>query len=427
MRKFGLLLTKELKEMLTLQTLLPMIICALIFMFLGQFFSDMNGESDMNNGGAYTIIDQDGSELSGELISAVAAQGFSASIISDPAQADGDYIAIPQGFEAQVLSGESGRIELHDQVTSLSMMSNMQARTTAVVGALMNDALSAMLYEQEDSSYDFNFVANPVMQDSVTHINGRSAHISPEMLMAITMQQSIVLPIAVFMLAVFGSQMVAAATANEKIDKTLETLLAAPIPRLSVLAAKMLSAGIVSLIIAAVYLVAFSSYMGSVAGGAGGVEMSGMGEAMSALGLQMGVMEYLYLGLNMFATLLICLCVATILGALASDVKSAQTVITPLMITLMLPYLATIFTDVASLSPLPRWILYLIPFTHTYTATTNLMLGRVGTMFAGLGYQVVFLAVCLFVAVRVFSSDRLFTMKLNLSRRNKKQLPAQDS
>ena len=65
-------------------------------------------------------------------------------------------------------------------------------------------------------------------------------------------------------------------------------------------------------------------------------------------------------------------------------------------------------------------LLYLIPFTHTYTASANLLFGNIGVFYLGLAYQAVLLAATLFLAVRIFSSDRIFTMTLQLSGKKKK-------
>ncbi|MDD3242393.1 MAG: ABC transporter permease [Eubacteriales bacterium] len=418
MRKFWVLFRKELREMLTLQTIIPMIISILLFSFMGQFVSDLSDSQQLSTS-TLTVVDEDRSALSGELLTYLAGQNIQTEMADAGDELPADYMLIPQGFEASITAGEPAPIQLHNNLTSLSMTAGLKARLSVRASEGIQSFLSNKLFAQSGSAYDYDFVTHPVTVHEITHLNGRSAEISPEALSAMTMQQSIMVPIIVFLLAVFGSQMVAAATANEKINKTLETLLTTPISRLSVLAAKMLSAAAVSLLMAVIYMVGFSNYMSGMTGSA---EMSAeavqsTGGAMQALGLQISGGGYALLGLDLFMTLLICLCVATMLGALANDVKSAQTVTMPLMILVMIPYLATIFTDISSLGPVPRWLLYAIPFTHTFTAISNIMLGKTGALIGGLIYQGAFLAVCLYLACRLFSSDKLFTMKLQWNRR----------
>ena len=50
-------------------------------------------------------------------------------------------------------------------------------------------------------------------------------------------------------------------------------------------------------------------------------------------------------------------------------------------------------------------------------AIPNMMFGNYPLFFFGLGYQVVFFAVCMFLAVRLFSSDKILTAKLQFGKK----------
>ena len=78
--------------------------------------------------------------------------------------------------------------------------------------------------------------------------------------------QSIFVPIILMMIIIYSSQMVISAIAMEKQNKTLETLLTVPIPRTSIVTAKMLAAGIVGLLSAVIYMIGMKSYMGGMMG-----------------------------------------------------------------------------------------------------------------------------------------------------------------
>ena len=161
----------------------------------------------------------------------------------------------------------------------------------------------------------------------------------------------------------FTSQMIISAISTEKIDKTLETLLSAPVSRLSVLCSKMLAAGIVAIINAGVYMVGFYGYMGSMLSGAiENTEIVGsamtVDDIMKELGLKLGVSGYFMVGLQMFMTIMICLAAAMILGALVNDSKSAQTMLMPIMVLAMIPYIVSIVYDINFLSPVLRTIIY---------------------------------------------------------------------
>ena len=80
--------------------------------------------------------------------------------------------------------------------------------------------------------------------------------------------------------------------------------------------------------------------------------------------------------------------------------------------------------DISSLPTVVQIILYLIPFTHTFIASSNLMFGNTFLFYGGMLYQVVILAVVMLVAVRIFSTDRIFTMTLDFSKRKKSKSAA---
>ena len=235
-----------------------------------------------------------------------------------------------------------------------------------------------------------------------------------------------ILPIIVFVLILLTSQMLISAIANEKIDKTLETLLSAPVSRGAVISAKMLAAAIIALINAAVYMLGFSKFVGgatesvtseitsSIAG-----QYLSADEAITQLGLRLSVGDYFLVGLQLFFTILICLSISIILGALVNDTKSSQTVLMPIMILALVPYMISMLKDVNTLPTAAKIIVYAIPFTHTFSAMSNIMFGNTAIFFGGLAYQAAVFAVCMFFALKLFKSDKIFTISLNLGSKSR--------
>jgi ABC-2 type transport system permease protein len=265
-----------------------------------------------------------------------------------------------------------------------------------------------------------------------TAANGRTIKASPDLLISMIMSQSMIAPFAVFFLILMASQMIMTAISTEKIDKTLETLMSAPVSRLTVLCAKMISAVIVALLNAGTMIIGFVFYMQSMLGtaaaeieesaSAGTSEITSGAEAMAGLGLTLGGGDILLFGADLFLTIAIGLSVSLILGAMATDTKSVQTLIMPVMVITMIPFFVTMFADVNSLPAAFRMIMYIIPFTHTYAAMTNLMFGHTSLVIGGLIYQAVFFAVCMYLAVKMFTSDLLFTMNFSADSGRKKSL-----
>jgi ABC-2 type transport system permease protein len=264
----------------------------------------------------------------------------------------------------------------------------------------------------------------PIKVEEKTIVNGRSEDIAATVIIAATQMSNMFLPIMVFVLVIYSSQMILNAVANEKIDKTLETLLSAPVSRLSVLTAKMLAAGVVAGLNAVVYMFGMSKMTESVSKMAGDVD--GLDKILENLGLTLSAGDYVLVGLQMFMTILITLSISLVLGVLAKDIKSTQSYIMPIMIMAMIPYMLSMFVDISTMSPALKYAVYAIPFTHTFMATQNVMFGNFTLFWAGLAYQAVLLIICMTFAVKVFTSDKIFTMTLSFGKKKRKGEAAEE-
>ncbi|MDH4140870.1 MAG: ABC transporter permease, partial [Coriobacteriia bacterium] len=193
-----------------------------------------------------------------------------------------------------------------------------------------------------------------------------------------------------------------------------------PISRASLVTAKMVAAGLIALLSAAAYMVGMRSYLSGMEagfdGGAGARAAAASETAMRALGLTFGPLDYAMLGLTMFAGILVALSIAIILGGFAESVKSVQAMLTPLMVLLLVPYFLTLFLDIGQLPTVLRWVVMVIPFTYPFLAGPNLFLGNYAAVWFGIAYQMVWFVVFVFIAARIFSSDRILTMKLSIKR-----------
>ncbi len=432
--KFWSLLKKELRELLTLQTLLGLLVGVVVFFLVGQFMSGIGNEMQEKMG-SVVVADLDQSELTVQIKEHLKTSGFEVDEISGGTDAElvnaakaydhSTVLVIPEGFAAGIEAGIPQSLRVVSSLTSFGLISGNDSSASSAgteVGKFITDNLI-----QQDGSYSLEFIKNPVSTADVTVVKGRSAQISASMVQSFAMQQTIFIPLVVFILITFASQLNISAIANEKGDKTLETLLSTPVPRLAVLGSKMCASGILSLLMAVVYMTGFSTMMGGMMGGMTG-GMSGasiaeatapMSDAMKALGLQLGAGQYLLIGIQLFLTIMIALAASMILGALSKDLKSANGLIAPLMFLAMIPYFVSIFSDVNQLPLVGQILMYLIPFTHTYTASANLLFGNFALFYGGMAYQIAVLALTLYMAVRVFSTDKIFTMTLEFKKKKK--------
>ena len=418
MRKFWILLKKELKEMLTLQSVLSIVLCAGLFVLLGNFMGSVTEEA-AKNAGEVAVIDLDDSELTHSLLDGLEQTGCAVHRTTKNYERPIDYarelgrtsvIVIPQGFGAGVLAAQPvvQKIALHSEIQSAAVTANISAGVDGQVVDQLGNLISRLLVERAGVS-DPGPILEPVQAEDYTTVGEHTQQVSASTVAGFLSSQTMMIPIIVFLLLMFASQMVVSTIVNEKNDKTLETLLSAPIKRTSILSSKMIAAGLVSLLNAAVFMVGYSGYMGKLMGGG----QNAAGEILKALGLSLSTGQYLLIGVQLFATILTALTISILLGSLAQDIKAAQTAIMPVMVMVMVPYFVCLLADVNGLPTVAKFLVYAIPFTHTFMAIPNMMFGNYPLFFFGLGYQVVFFAVCMFLAVRLFSTDKILTAKLS--------------
>lgn len=428
--KFLNLLKKELRELINAQMITGLVLTVVLLMAVGKIMSSATDSALSSDSGEISISDQDKTDYTSQLIQHIKDSGYKVNIFeqnnTDKAellnQIDKDnLIIIPEGFTEEVtVKGNIGSIEIVSRMSSNSALSSLSDHSKDGVELIQNFTKNYIMSQKGFSEKEISVVDSPVNINEFTVVDDKWENISAETLKSLTTSQGMIIPIVVFILVMFTSQMIISAISTEKIDKTLETLLSVPVSRVSVLGAKMLAAAIVALINAAVYMIGFYGYMSSILGNSGsGSETGSVSEILSALGLKTGLGEYALVGMQMFLTIMICLAISLILGALVNDSKSAQTVLMPIMVLAMIPYLISLVYDVNMLSPLPRILVNAIPFTHTFSAINNIMFGRMNLFWIGLGYQAVLFVVCMFFAVRLFMSDKIFTISLNLNQKKK--------
>ena len=432
--KFFNLLKKELSELLNAQTLLSMVIIVAMFFFLGNIMNT-SMEQAMKQEYSITISDRDNTDLTAKLMedlrdSGANIQEFTTSgddysaIISDIEKEN--LIIIPEGFTEAIDKGEKPELISISKMSSAASLSNITNDNSGAVG-LIQRCISKLLSEKAGlTEENIALINSPVTVSEHTVISDKSANVSSSSVMSKLMMQNMLLPVIVFILIIMTSQTIMSSISNEKIDKTLETLLSAPVSRTAILCSKTLAAAIVALLNAAVYMLSFSGVMKNATdsvtselGNTLAAEYMSVDEAMEKLGLVLNAGDYVLIGIQLFLTIMICLSISLMLGALISDSKQAQTMIMPLMFLAMIPYLISMLADINSLPTVARFAVYAIPFTHTFSAIPNMMFGHTGIFFIGLAYQAVVFVICLMLALKLFNSDKILTASLNFGQKSK--------
>ena len=318
--KLGNLLKKELRELLTKQAIFAMIFTCVLLICLGQFMGGVM--DDAINNSQVNIADLDGSRFTADMITALPDYGADPEVVT--LQSD-DYfselkrlgldnlVIIPAGFGETVMNGGQASVNCVSLIDKGGLASSMKSISAASLTSSISAYTSKYIETEKMGLTDeqMQLISEPVLAVSYTAANGKTVEVSSEALSAMLMNQSMIAPFAVFFLVLMASQMIMTAISTEKIDKTLETLLSAPVSRFTVLMAKMIAALIVALLNAASMVVGFAFYMNGMMGSAvneissdasGGISM---GDAMKTLGLTLSGGQMAIFAVQLFLTIAI--------------------------------------------------------------------------------------------------------------------------
>jgi len=426
MKRFSNLLKKEIKELVTKQLIISLAVFVILFQFIGR----VSKKEVQKAIGVQTIsaLDLDGSAGSQALIKGLESARFKIVDQSGKtkeqaleAAKSGEsklLLVIPAGFGESLTALKPSEIETYSFMRSFSLIgTRSQIVVQSVIGAL-NDALSNSFLKEKLPDLDPQSLKKPIKSRDFVVVHNKTAEGSANLVAGLITQQSMLIPIVLMMIVIYSSQMVISAMALEKQNKTLETLLTVPIKRTSIITAKMFAAGLVGLISAGVYMFGYQGFLGGFGEEAARAGAQAGGPAMmQKLGLTFSTTGYLVLGLALFLSILVALALAMILGVLAEDFRSAQNMIMPLLFMVMIPYFISLFADMNSMSlPLKIFILA-IPFSHPFLVPQHLYLGNWTMIIGGLAYMLAVFIILVISAARIFSSDKILTMKLRFGKK----------
>ncbi|MEM3153848.1 MAG: ABC transporter permease, partial [Candidatus Bathyarchaeia archaeon] len=137
---------------------------------------------------------------------------------------------------------------------------------------------------------------------------------------------------------------------------------------------------------------------------------------LAALGLTPSSYGYLLLGVSLFVTMLSALALAVIMSAFAEDVRSAQSFVGYIYPLIFLPSFALIYLDINALPLALRILFYAIPFSHPIIASKAVIMGDYWTAALGIIYVSVFTIVVMYVASRLFATEKILTAKIKFKR-----------
>jgi ABC-2 type transport system permease protein len=314
------------------------------------------------------------------------------------------FIEIPPGFSTNMTRHRAGE---NSALAVVNVFGEFNA------GGIFSTIGSTAL---NDRVYGYNRVVAPdalfTTQSSI--IKGEiQPNVDPSLLSQLMFSQSIALPITIMILLTYSMQIAATSVAMEKEEKTLETLLTLPVDRFAILMGKLSSSAIVAGIGAVAYMLGYSYLLGSALSGVS----TGTTVDLAELGLVPSALGYALLGITLFVTLLSGLALAVIMSAFAEDVRGATALVGYIYPLIFIPALALMYIDINSLPLLLRIVFFAIPYSQPVIASKAVVAGDYITVVLGIVYVAAFTLVVMYVASRLFATEKILTAKIKVRRR----------
>jgi ABC-2 type transport system permease protein len=318
-------------------------------------------------------------------------------------------IVMPSDFSYNITEGLKAELDVYTVFRGGGIT---ESASSSTISALLQTFESGLVVQKVGEIFPENpeAVLDPIALSEKSIVRGKSVDVSPSVLFGLMMSQSMGMPIGIMMLLIFAMQLAATSVASEKEEKTLETLLTLPISRFTILAGKLTGSIIIAVIGSVAYIVGFSYYIGSFMGSM----PTEIGVDLATIGLAPTPISYLLLGASLFVSLISALALAVSISIFAEDVKGAQALVGPLSVLLIFPMIFMMFTDIYAL-PFPlTFVLLAIPFTHPMLASKVAFTGDYLTAVIGIVYVSIFTITVLYIAARLFATEKILTAKLKL-------------
>jgi len=419
---FATIIVKELKELirdpkiLVGMIVLPLIIFPVLGLVLGYAVESAQEQAQRatllvvnNDGGNWsqTFIDYVNRTMNVAVISDKnPKQVVSQNLLSDYNSTQ--FVEIPVGFSQNMTQHTSGNPTITALVNVYGVFQG---------GGILSNIGSTGFISAVNS---FNRAVAPdvVYTTQSTVIKGEIQQgVAPTTLSGLLISQSIALPTTLMIMLTYAMQIAATSVAMEKEEKTLETLLTMPVDRFAILMGKLSSTIIVAGVASIAVLFGYNYMLGSITLGiptAGSVDLVALGLVPSALG-------YALLGISLFITLLSALALAVIMSAFSENVRGAQALVGYLYPLIYVPALALIYLDINTLPLALKAILFAIPYSQPIIASKSVVLGDYTTVIIGIIYVAAFTLVIMYVASRLFATEKILTAKLRFKRRKSKK------
>lgn len=421
LKGFTTILIKELKELIRdPKILVGMIVLPLVmFPVMGLVFGYAVTSAQEAAKATILIVDNDGGEWSQTFINYLNTSMNVAVVSNTPVQEiidqnllssynSSQFIEIPSGFSANMTEHLNGNYNITTKVNSYGVFQN-----GGIFSGIGSEAVTYLV-----EGFNRAIAPNVVVATQSTIIKGQVQEgIDSSTLASLMMSQSIALPITVMIMLTYAMQIAATSVAMEKEEKTLETLLTSPVDRFAILIGKVASTAIVAGVASITVLIGYNYMIGSITFGL----TNSVNVDLVSLGLVPSPLGYTMLGISLFITLLSALALAVIMSAFSENVRGAQALVGYIYPVIFIPALALMYLDFNALPLALKAIFYAIPYSHPIIASKAVIMGDYATVTFGIIYVAIFTMVIMYIASRLFATEKILTSKL-IFKRNKSKV-----
>lgn len=411
---------KELKEVLTIGSIISIATMSFVFAMIGQSVGNIEEKLEVkpaiglinNDNGIFGIISTqilqetsdiiyNGSDKSAGLQEVIAEKGIA-------------LIEIPSDFSDSIYNNEQGKLNINWVVQGVGPFDGISSDVLDYVLNAVEKEISKIIITQE-LDLDPNLILNPLTTSQTTFLKEKEFRgLSPNELINTFSTQSYLIPTLIMMIIMMSGSSIISSMGLEKENKTLETLLTLPVKRNYIILSKIIASTISGLILAAIYMVGMTYYMKSFS-------FSGVVD-LQAYNLTLNIYDYTLMGLSVFMSLLAGLSLCLALGSFAKDYKSAQSLLFPVTVLAIFSMLMTMFMDFSTMPTFIKIFIFIIPFSHPMMAMKSLMLKEYALVISGIIYSSIFAAIMIIITILIFNSDRLLVGKLQKNKKSAKNL-----
>jgi ABC-2 type transport system permease protein len=415
MNHFTSIVKKEVRELLTPATLVPIVVMAFVFGSMGNL---IGGELDAAkerpvvglvsvDGGTYgTLVATLVSDLATVRFNGTSPADIDAGI-DEMQRVDGTAVFfVPATFSASIENGTRGYLQVYWIMQGAGVMDMVSSAVVESILQVVERNITERLIAE--GPVNAKFALSPVAEKETTVFKDRvMADVSPAQIGNMLQSQSTTVPIIMMIIIIMAGGMVISSMGMEKENKTLETLLTLPVKRTSIVAGKIVGSAFVGLLMAVIYMMGFSYYVQSF--------QESASIDLADYGLALGATDYALIGLSVFFALLAALSLCMVLGTFAKNYKSAQTLTVPVSVLALIPMFVIMFKDFDTLPAALQAVLFAVPFSHPMMAMRALLFDNYTFVLAGIAYVALFACAMIAVAVWIFKTDKLLTGRIRRS------------